>query len=246
MKNKRMFSNAIVNSDVFLDLPLSTQALYFHLVMEADDEGFVGNPKRLQRVIGASNSDMQNLIDKRYILTFPSGIIVIKHWYIHNYIPKDRYTTTTYTEEKKSLTFDDKNGYTERDKCNTECIQDDIQDADKVYTQIKLNKNKVNEIKVNESITHTCETDFLSNIPSLEDIKTYIKLKDFNVDAERFYNYYSAKGWKLGNTPIENWKILVNDWARKDYLGERVKTEFPQRKYDSSIFDTSDISDDEI
>lgn len=252
-----MFSNAIVNSDVFLDLPLSTQALYFHLVMEADDEGFVGNPKRLQRVIGASNTDMQNLIDKRYILTFPSGIVVIKHWYIHNYIPKDRYNQTTYTEEKQTLTFDSKNGYTEKSKCHTKCIQDDIQTVDKVDTQIKLNEIKVNKSKLNESNTHAHEMDFLSSIPTLDEVKEYITLKDFKVDPERFYNYYDAKGWRLGNTQIENWKSLINNWAIQDGVIDRIKTESvnPQakivnRKYSqdelNTIFGTSDISDDEI
>ena len=116
MADRRMFSKTIIDSDVFLDMPLSTQALYFHLSMRADDEGFVNNPKKIQRMIGASDDDLKILITKRYILTFESGIIVIKHWKIHNYIQTDRFKPTTYIEEKATLTLDEKKSY-------TECIQ---------------------------------------------------------------------------------------------------------------------------
>ena len=117
MAERRMFAKTIIDSDAFLDMPLSTQALYFHLSMRADDEGFVGNPKKILRMIGASEDDLKILIMKRYILTFDSGIVVIKHWKIHNYIQNDRFKETTYLEEKATLTLDGKRAY-------TECIQD--------------------------------------------------------------------------------------------------------------------------
>lgn len=286
MKNRRMFSNAIVNSDIFLDLPLSTQALYFHLVMEADDEGFVGNPKRTQRFIGASDDDMQNLINKRYILTFPSGIIVIKHWYIHNYIPKDRYNTTTYTEEKQTLTFDDKKGYTEKSKRNTKRIQTDIQDADKMDTQIKLNEIKLNENKLKRERTRTHEKesdismendnnfksdefssdlDCLNGIPTFQEVKDFITLKEYKIDPEYFYNYYAAQGWKRNGQPIENWQALATQWGRTEALrgglkdlaggptkikGKIIEPDFDTRKYSQDeldkIFKNSEINDSDI
>ena len=104
-----MFSLDVVNSDAFLDMPLSAQALYYHLGMRADDDGFVPNPRRIQVYIGASADDLKLLAAKRFILTFPSGIIVIKHWRLHNHIRKDRYKPTLYQEEKRSL-FVKKNG----------------------------------------------------------------------------------------------------------------------------------------
>ena len=113
MAERRMFAKAIIDSDVFLDMPLSTQALYFHLAMRADDEGFVNNPKKIQKMIGASDDDVRILIMKRYILTFESGIIVIKHWKIHNYIQNDRFKATSYVEEKALLTLDEKKSYIE-------------------------------------------------------------------------------------------------------------------------------------
>jgi len=109
--DRRMFSKAITDSDAFLDMPLSTQALYFHLSMKADDDGFVNNPKRIQRLIGASDDDFKLLIAKSFILTFESGVIVIKHWRINNWIRADRKIGTTYTEELDMLRIKDNGAY---------------------------------------------------------------------------------------------------------------------------------------
>ena len=84
MAEKRMFTQKIIDSDAFLDMPLSTQALYFHLNMRADDDGFINNPKRIQRTIGASDDDLKLLIAKRFVICFENGVIVIKHWKMHN------------------------------------------------------------------------------------------------------------------------------------------------------------------
>lgn len=112
MAERRMFTKKIIDSDAFLDMPLSAQALYFHLSMRADDDGFVGNPKRIQRLINASEDDLKLLIAKRFILIFDSGIIVIKHWNMHNYIRKDRYVETSYQDEKKMIETKDNGSYT--------------------------------------------------------------------------------------------------------------------------------------
>lgn len=104
MAERRMFSKTIIDSDMFLDMPLSTQALYFHLSMRADDEGFINNPKKIQRMIGASDDDMKVLITKQFIIPFDSGIVVIKHWRIHNYIRNDRFKPTICNEEKSHIT----------------------------------------------------------------------------------------------------------------------------------------------
>lgn len=131
-----MFAKTIVDSDAFLDMPLSAQALYFHLSMRADDDGFVNNPKKVQRMIGASDDDCKLLIMKRFILAFESGVIVIKHWRIHNYIQKDRYKETLYKEEKSKLAIDEKNAYTEAEK--VACIQDGYN----MYTQDSIELGK--------------------------------------------------------------------------------------------------------
>ena len=112
MAERRMFAKTIIDSDVFLDMPLSAQSLYFHLNMRADDDGFVNNPKKIQRMIGASDDDLKLLIAKKFILVFDSGIIVIKHWKIHNYIRGDRKKMTTYSEEMAMLETKKNGSYT--------------------------------------------------------------------------------------------------------------------------------------
>lgn len=106
MANRRMFNISVVDTDIFLEMPLSTQALYFHLSMRADDDGFIGNVKKIQRMIGASEDDLKILIAKQFLLTFETGIIVIKHWRLHNCIRKDRVNPTIYQEEKNMLNQD--------------------------------------------------------------------------------------------------------------------------------------------
>lgn len=112
MAEKRMFAKTIIDSDAFLDMSLSAQALYFHLSMRADDEGFINNPNKIQRMIGASNDDMKMLFAKNFIIGFESGVIVIKHWKIHNYIRKDRLVPTVYQAEKATLSVKKNNAYT--------------------------------------------------------------------------------------------------------------------------------------
>ena len=112
MAERRMFAKTIIDSDAFLEMPLSTQALYFHLSMRADDDGFVNNPKKIQRMIGATDDDLKLLIVKSFVLVFESGVIVIKHWRINNYIRNDRYKGTVYTEEKSLLTVKENGSYT--------------------------------------------------------------------------------------------------------------------------------------
>lgn len=103
MAKRRMFSQQITESDSFLDMPLSAQALYFHLGMSADDDGFVNSPRRVQRVIGANEDDLKLLIAKNFVIAFDTGVVVIKHWKINNAIRNDRYTPTVYADEMAML-----------------------------------------------------------------------------------------------------------------------------------------------
>lgn len=119
MAQRRMFSLKIVDTDAFLDMPQSSRLFYYDLAMRADDDGFVSNPKKIMRMTGASEDDLKVLIGKKFILPFASGVCVIKHWKIHNYIQKDRYTPTTYLDEKSVLGEKDNGVYT----LDTKCIQ---------------------------------------------------------------------------------------------------------------------------
>lgn len=111
MAERRMFAKTIVLSDAFLDMPMTARCLYFTLGMLADDDGFVNAPRSIMRQCGASDDDMKVLISKKFVLVFESGVIVIKHWRINNYLQKDRYRETKYVEEKSKLSVDEKGGY---------------------------------------------------------------------------------------------------------------------------------------
>lgn len=119
MAERRMFAKTIIDSDAFLDMPLSTQALYFHLSMRADDDGFINNAKKIQRMLGCTDDDLKILLSKNFIIPFETGVCVIKHWKIHNLIQKDRYKPTVYGELKQQLSLKNNNVYT----MDTECIQ---------------------------------------------------------------------------------------------------------------------------
>ncbi len=138
MAERRMFAKTIVDSDAFLDMSLSTQALYFHLAMRADDDGFLNNPKKIQRVIGASEDDFRLLIAKRFVIMFNSGVIVIKHWRIHNYIQRDRYKSTVYTHERQQLSIKENSAYTEVENAVDIMYPECIQNVSKMDSQVRL------------------------------------------------------------------------------------------------------------
>lgn len=147
MGEHRMFAKTIVLSDAFLDMPMSARCLYFTLGMYADDDGFINNPKSVMRICGASQDDMQVLLAKKFILAFPDGVIVVKHWRINNYIRSDRYKPTKYaehmsmleTDENRSYTFGIPSGY----QPDTIGIPSGYQEDTNRDTQVKLSKDKL-------------------------------------------------------------------------------------------------------
>lgn len=155
-----MFAKTIVDSDVFLDMPLSSQSLYFHLSMRADDDGFINNPKKIQRMIGSSDDDLKLLIAKQFIIPFENGIVVIKHWRIHNYIQKDRYKKTIYQEEKNKIIADENNVYILDDSnSDTRCIQD-VSNSD---TQVRLGKVSIGKVSIEKHKVAIAPVDLFSS-----------------------------------------------------------------------------------
>lgn len=148
MAERRMFAKTIIDSDAFLDMPLSTQALYFHLSMRADDDGFINNPKKIQRMVGASGDDLKLLIAKNFIIPFESGIVVIKHWKIHNYIRSDRYKETVYAEEKASLDVKENGAYTFGIPNDAALDTVGIPDGYQMDTQVRLGQDSVGKDSV--------------------------------------------------------------------------------------------------
>ena len=149
MADKRMFSKTIIDSDAFLDMPLSTQTLYFHLSMRADDDGFINNPRKIQRMIGCGEDDLKLLIAKKFVITFESGVIVIKHWKIHNYIQKDRYKETVYREEKSMLSLKENKAYT-LGKINSDNSMQIVNNSDTIFTEERTSCKSGNEDNVNK------------------------------------------------------------------------------------------------
>lgn len=197
MGDRRMFAKTIVLSDAFLDMPASARCLYFTLGMFADDDGFVNSPKGIMRQSGATDGDMQVLLDKKFVLLFESGIIVIKHWRIHNYIQKDRYKPTKYQEELGQLTTDENGGY----RMDTNCIQVGYE----MDTQVKLSKDKLSKDKKKSS-------HFVP--PTVDEVRTYCEERHNFVDAQNFVDFYEMKGWMVGKSKMRDWKAAVRTWEK--------------------------------
>ena len=206
MAERRMFAKTIIDSDAFLDMPLSAQALYFHLSMRADDDGFINNPKKIQRMIGASDDDCKLLLLKRFLITFESGVVVIKHWKIHNYIRNDRYKPTIYKEEKALLVEKENKAYTEKESLGIpNGYQMDTQDR----LELELGKDK---LELENKADKPPRSRF--HPPTLEDVQAYCFERNNNVDAQRFIDYYTSNGWKVGKNPMKDWKAAVRNWER--------------------------------
>ena len=164
MAEKRMFAKTIIDSDNFIDMPISARLLYYDLGMRADDDGFVNAPKKITRMIGASQDDLKILIQKGFIIPFDSGIIVITHWRINNYIPKDRYHETTFQNELQMLTMNDNREYSPNSvyKVDTDCIQDEYSSD----TQIRVEKNSIEKNSVEKNSIY-CTEPLASSAPEV-------------------------------------------------------------------------------
>ena len=217
MAERRMFAKTIIDSDAFLEMSTSAQALYFHLGMRADDDGFVNNPKKIQRFVGAADDDLKILLAKRFVIGFESGVIVIKHWKMHNYIQKDRYKPTVYQEEKALLDIKDNLGYTEK-LPYTQCIQD----VSKVETQVRLGKDR---LEIGKDSTRGDKPRFAP--PALDDVKAYCAERKNTVDAERWYDHYTSNGWMVGRNKMKDWKAAVRKWENSEYDNKRSKQAQP-------------------
>ncbi len=211
-----MFSPAIVESDAFLEMPISTQALYFHLGMFADDDGFV-NPKKIMRMIGVSDDDLKILVGKRFVLAFDNGVVVVKHWKINNLVRKDWYRPTQYLEQKNALITKDNGAYTEIKHLVNESLPEDRID------QVRSGEEEIPlEIK---------KLEFLEKIPKeiVDEFKIKFKCEEGEIRTKghALADYCRAKGKKY-----KNYKAFLSNALRRDY-GERP----PKQKV--AYYDTS-------
>ena len=211
MAERRMFAKTIVTSDAFLDMPATSRSLYMLLCVLADDDGFVNAPRSIMRMSGATDDDLRLLIAKRFILTFESGVVVIKHWKIHNLIQKDRYKETKYLDEKATLALDENNAYTE---ANYAMCPDCIQPVSNPEPQVRLGKGSLGKVREDN------EPQRRFTKPTLEEVQAYCQERGNGVDAQKWYDYYSANGWKVGKNPMKDWRAAVRTWERGDCSGK--------------------------
>ena len=210
MAERRMFAKTIVLSDAFLDMPLGARCLYMTMGMLADDDGFVNAPKSIIRQTGATEDDLKILIAKKFVIPFESGVIVIKHWRINNYLQKDRIQPTKYQEEFAELTLENNGAY-----AKPECIQDDVY-IESVYTgKDRLGKDSIGK---NNNIPPTPKRGKVSEFipPTLEEVEAYCKERGSSVDPKAFYDYFTAGDWKDSKgQQVRSWKQKLITWENK-------------------------------
>lgn len=217
MAERRMFAKSIIDSDAFLDMPLSTQALYFHFSMRADDDGFVNNPSKIMRMINGTKNDLDLLILKGFIIPFEIGVCVIKHWRIHNYLRSDRYKPTVYQDEKAALNINESGlyilGIPNGNQTDTECLP--LVDAGKDrLDKDRLDKNRIGNSDGRQAASHTPSSRFQK--PTLSEVETYCFERGNNIDAKYFMDFYESKGWVVGKSPMKDWRAAVRTWENSN------------------------------
>lgn len=214
MAERRMFAKTIVASDAFLDMPLSARCLYFALGMYADDEGFVNSPKSIMRLIGASNDDMNILLVRRFIIAFPSGVCLIKHWRINNYLRSDRFQATKYTEERNQIIIEENGAYALISERYTNGIPNNGIPNNGIPS---IGKDSIGKDSIEEDAPQSvAASNTRFKKPTFDEITAYCTERKNSVDPQAFFDFYESKGWRVGNQPMKDWKACVRTWERRE------------------------------
>lgn len=212
MAERRMFAKTIIDSDAFLDMPLTTQALYFHLSMRADDEGFINNPKKIARMIGCSDDDLKVLAAKNFIIPFESGVVVIKHWRIHNYLRNDRFKPTVYQEEKSELELKENGSYTLGIPNGNQMTTVGIPNGDQMATQYSIGKDSIVKDSINNKPSrhkYGANGNVLLSDDEYEKLKQAFPDYEKRIDNLSFYMASTGKSYK-------NHYMTILNWSRKE------------------------------
>ena len=217
-----MFAKRIIDSDLFIDMPVTSRLLYYDLAMRADDDGFVDCPKKIVRTVGASEDDLRLLISKQFLIPFDTGIVVIRHWRIHNYIRNDRYRPTVYTEENARLTKNQNNEYQLKSESG---IPSDIPAVYQRYTEDRLGKdrlgkkereiykekekNAVDETAVSPPQKYGEYGNVILSDSDIEKLKS--EFPDWQQRIERLSEYIASSGKKY-----KSHLATIRSWAKKD------------------------------
>lgn len=223
MAERRMFAKTIIDSDAFLEMPTTSQLLYFHLAMRADDDGFVNKPKSLMRMVGCKDDDLKLLFVKKFLIPFESGVVVIKHWKIHNYIRKDTYTETKYKEEKSTLELDENSAYRIAETSPLQICDESVTSPS---TQDRLGKVREGKDRLGEGSKGKKETThdlFLRLLPE------YIIPDSLSSKMEEWIAYkterkesYKEVGMKSLLRQIENNQLMYGEQAVCDLIDDSM------------------------
>lgn len=241
MAERRMMSKSIIKSDTFLDMPATTQNLYFHMLLDADDDGFINAPKSIMRMIGAKDDDMKVLAAKQFVIPFESGVVVIKDWKIHNYIQNDRYKPSTLPERdllniQKDKTYTLKNDVSSMD---TKCIQTVSIGKDRLG-KVRLGKDRIGKDRVGkDSIDTLCHVTHDDVDKSHIEIIEYLNIKTGSKFKATTKPYIQAIRSRLkeGYT-VDDFKTVIDKKCREWQGTKLEKYLTPKTLFAPSHFDT--------
>ncbi len=210
MAQRRMFSLAVTDTDAFQDMPTSSQALYFHLGLHGDDDGFVGSPKKIMRAAGCNVDDLKLLATKGFIIPFESGVVVIRDWRINNTLKNDRYHETLYQSEKALLSTNKAGSYELGTADGSHWFQLGSKSEPEQTSITKVNKSNIYDgaDKPPRAPRFTP--------PTVDEVSAYCQERSNKVDPQRFVDFYAAKGWMVGKNKMRDWKASVRTWESKE------------------------------
>lgn len=225
MANRRMFSRDILQGDDFIELSTEARLLYVYLNLNADDDGFVDNPRGIARLSGCKYSSIEELKQAGFVLEFENRVFVVTHWMVHNYIPKDRYKATRFIDEKTKLSVNARKEYTRVSNPYTECIHD-------VYgleTQERIGEDREGKDRLGK-VREGEEGEENSPAPpkTVEEVENYCKENALSVDARHFFRHFEASGWvdSKGHR-VTNWRQKLLEWEKYETKGRKKKGHVP-------------------
>ena len=209
MAQKRMFSLSVIDTDRFLDMSASAQALYFHLGMHGDDDGFVSAPRKIARAAGCNDDDLRLLIAKNFVIPFESGVVVITDWNINNTLKNDRYHETVYLQEKSKLHLDSNGRY------EVGANMEPVWSQSGTELEPEHNVTKLNTTENRERAAKPPRSRFVP--PTVGEVRTYCEERGNSIDPSAFVDFYTANGWKQARgKSIVDWRAAVRTWERRE------------------------------
>lgn len=240
MADKRMFSLKIVDSDLFLDMPLSSQCLYFHLSMRADDDGFVDNPKKIIKIIGANDDDLKILITKGFVIVLEKGIIVITHWKINNFIRKDRYKSTMYIEQKQLLYQIENGAYISEESVGCHLVNQRLSSGQPSIDKGRLDKVSIDKGRIEQAAPFSFYGEY-KNIRLTDE--EYQRLKDklqshTDTMIEKLSRYIKSSG-----RTYQNHYVTLLNWYEQDKerLSQKNNQSRSKKNYSTNYEDSDSL-----